>query len=70
MTFKITNIRVEEARLVAFYEFENGEVNSNAFPMTASVADMRAWGEARAEWFVQREAEIELMKKQVAEEAF
>jgi hypothetical protein len=68
MTFHIANTRVENNQIVVFYEFANGEVNSNTFPLTANFVEIMAWGTARAEFFVQREVELEVLRNQLVEE--
>ena len=69
MTFKITNIRVEDTQMIAFYEFSNGESVTNRFPLTSTFAELKAWGDEKLAWFEQRELAIEELKHQIVEVA-
>ena len=59
MTFKLTNIRIEDNTMIAFYEFENNTSATNRFPYPTEVHEIEAWGTARAEWLTQRDKDLE-----------
>jgi hypothetical protein len=68
ITFTVTNTRVEGSNILIFYEFNNGEINSHTFPLTANFVDIMAWGTERAAWFEQRELDIIALQNQLVEE--
>lgn len=66
-TFNIKNTRTENAQILVFYEFSNGEVNTAYFEPTAQISDILAWGTDRASWFDLRQIELEQLALQAQE---
>lgn len=63
---KVANVRFEKDSLVAFYEFENGDVETKRFPLDSDFKAVQAFGEerviARKRLQVERE-ELETLAK-------
>ena len=64
ITYQITNTTLQDGDLIVFFEFSNGEINSNRFKQDDSVADIQQWGADRAKFFDQREA---LLREQLSQ---
>ncbi len=60
---KILNTRIENNEMIVFYEFYNGEVNTNKFPLFSPTLglDITNWGTDREQWFKDREVQIQEM---------
>ena len=63
---KITTIRPEGETQVVFYEFPNGDINTNRFPYGTSFAVMEQWGKDRQKWFEQRDIEMAQNEEEIA----
>lgn len=68
ITFRISNIITEKDKIRAFYEFSNGQSNSNVFSASASVDELMKWGNERAEFFAKREIELETRVEELTEQ--
>jgi hypothetical protein len=66
--FQIKNTRIEDGKLIVFYEFSNGEINTNRFEPTSNIMDIMKWGEDRAKWFDERDIELKELEEQVQAE--
>jgi hypothetical protein len=54
----ITNIRIEDDKMIAFYEFPNGSPCTQKFPFPTDMDLIIQWGEDKQLWFNQREQEM------------
>lgn len=55
---KITNIRIENDEMIAFYEFANGSPCTQRFPFPTEMSVVKKWGEDKKAWFDQREIDV------------
>lgn len=67
MQFQITNTRIENGKLIVFYRFSNGEINSQTFDEKATVIQIMKWGKDRAKWFDDRDLEIKRLEDEARE---
>lgn len=62
MKFKLTNIRINDNEMIAFYEFADGTQATNKFTYPTDLEVMNKWGEERALYLEKRAIEIKEME--------
>lgn len=68
ITFNISTITPEDDKIVVFYDFSNGETNSNKFDKYITFTKIMKWGNDRIKFFEERELELEKIAQQLEEE--
>lgn len=67
ITYKTLNTRVEWDEIIVFFEFSNGEMQTNRFPLTSTILEIQQWAVDRAKWFDDREIAIAELEHQILE---
>ena len=65
ITYKTLNTRVDGDEIIVFFEFSNGEIHTNRFPLTTTILDIQKWATDRAKWLDAREEEIKNLQEQI-----
>jgi hypothetical protein len=67
-TYKIKNMipDMDKNEMLVFYEFSNGEMFSNRFTLSTTIAKIKQWGQNKCTWFDEREVMVEEVQKQLA----
>lgn len=67
-TFKTLNTRMETDGVTVFFEFSNGEINSQKFSVDSTLMDIIGWANERASFFDEREVKLAELQEQIMEE--
>lgn len=68
-TYDITNIvpDLTENKMTVFFQFSNGDVFSNVFPLSTTITKIKQWGQTKCTWFDNRQAELDELQRQLLE---